>query len=127
VVLIDWDLEAPGLESFFFGTQEEVDLVQSQPGLIDVLIAYKRQFPSVPFPPKPDEPFSLPGGPPSAAKEEESAGKGLSAEEKEAARKKEQAARRERLERKVRVLEEYLPPLSTNLYPIHPPNPSNYD
>ena len=50
VVMIDWDLEAPGLESFFYQSQEEFEAVQSQLGLIDMLTAYKRMFPRLPLP-----------------------------------------------------------------------------
>ena len=50
VVMIDWDLEAPGLESFFYQSQEELEAVQSQLGLIDMLTAYKRMFPRLPLP-----------------------------------------------------------------------------
>ena len=52
VVMVDWDLEAPGLESFYFRTPEELDPIRSQLGLIDVLLAYKRQFPLLPLAPE---------------------------------------------------------------------------
>src|SRR5215470_9373750 len=45
VVMIDWDLEAPGLENFFLHAPEELELIRSQLGLIDMLMAYKRLFP----------------------------------------------------------------------------------
>ena len=38
VVLVDWDLEAPGLERFFY---EETSELQEQPGLLDLLLDYK--------------------------------------------------------------------------------------
>jgi MinD-like ATPase involved in chromosome partitioning or flagellar assembly len=41
VIMIDWDLEAPGLETYFFPTSTEREKVLSQPGLIDVLESYK--------------------------------------------------------------------------------------
>jgi predicted acylesterase/phospholipase RssA/tetratricopeptide (TPR) repeat protein len=55
VVMVDWDLEAPGLESYFFEREpnastsesaplEGVDLIQSRLGLIDLLTEYKRSF-----------------------------------------------------------------------------------
>src|SRR5713226_8584293 len=50
VVMIDWDLEAPGLENFFYSSSEELDLVSSQLGLIDMLMAYKRTFPRLRLP-----------------------------------------------------------------------------
>ena len=49
VVIIDWDLEAPGLESFFYRSADELELVRSQLGLIDMLMAYKRTFPRLSF------------------------------------------------------------------------------
>ena len=45
VVMIDWDLEAPGLENFFFISEKELENVRCQLGLIDMLTAYKRRFP----------------------------------------------------------------------------------
>jgi MinD-like ATPase involved in chromosome partitioning or flagellar assembly len=50
VVMIDWDLEAAGLENFFKAERTERDLVRSQIGLIDLLETYKRQFPLLPIP-----------------------------------------------------------------------------
>ncbi len=52
VVVIDWDLEAPGLENFFYSQQEveQLERVNTQLGLIDMLLAYKRQFPLLPQP-----------------------------------------------------------------------------
>src|SRR5213080_966655 len=45
VVMIDWDLEAPGLENFLYEQQDHLEKVRSQLGLIDMLLDYKRQFP----------------------------------------------------------------------------------
>lgn len=56
VVMIDWDLEAPGLENFFFNpekdskAEKEIEIIRCQLGLIDVLMAYKRLFPRLPIP-----------------------------------------------------------------------------
>src|SRR2546421_2988553 len=44
VVMIDWDLEAPGLESFFV-SGDEIEKVRAKPGLIDMLLAYEDQYP----------------------------------------------------------------------------------
>lgn len=44
VVTIDWDLEAPGLESFFYQSREDLNDVRSKPGLVDMLLHYKEQF-----------------------------------------------------------------------------------
>jgi tetratricopeptide (TPR) repeat protein len=52
VVMVDWDLEAPGLESFFFRAADELKPIRSQLGLMDILLAYKRQFPLLSIPPK---------------------------------------------------------------------------
>lgn len=49
VVMIDWDLEAPGLETFFYKSKKDLDRVRSQPGLIDFLEAYKSLFPKLPI------------------------------------------------------------------------------
>ena len=58
VVIVDWDLEAPGLESFFIDPEQssaadQIRAVQNRPGLIDLLIRYQRRFPALPIPPWP--------------------------------------------------------------------------
>lgn len=40
VVMIDWDLEAPGLESYFF-SEEQLEDIRSKPGIMDMLTGYK--------------------------------------------------------------------------------------
>jgi tetratricopeptide (TPR) repeat protein len=50
VIVIDWDLEAPGLENFFYQSEKDLNAVRSQLGLIDVLLAYKRVFPLLRLP-----------------------------------------------------------------------------
>jgi MinD-like ATPase involved in chromosome partitioning or flagellar assembly len=54
VLMVDWDLEAPGLETFFFESDtsnasdaSDVDAVQSRLGLLDLLTEYKRAFPDL--------------------------------------------------------------------------------
>ena len=47
VLIVDWDLEAPGIEEFFLADAAALDAVRSQPGLIDLLEAYKRTYPSI--------------------------------------------------------------------------------
>ena len=42
VLMVDWDLEAPGLERFFPAIDTEA--VRSRPGLTDMLIDYKEQI-----------------------------------------------------------------------------------
>lgn len=41
VVVVDWDLEAPGLERFFF---DDVEHVRERPGLMDLLLGYKERM-----------------------------------------------------------------------------------
>jgi predicted acylesterase/phospholipase RssA len=56
VVIVDWDLEAPGIENFFFDPDresEQIRRVQNAPGVIDLLIRYQRRFPALPIPPWP--------------------------------------------------------------------------
>ena len=48
VVIIDWDLEAPGLENFF-ASEDEIEKVRAKPGLIDMLVSYKDQYPLLPM------------------------------------------------------------------------------
>jgi predicted acylesterase/phospholipase RssA len=47
VIMIDWDLEAPGLETFFClpGSERRLGELRAHPGLIDMLVAYKNAFP----------------------------------------------------------------------------------
>ena len=48
VLIVDWDLEAPGLESFFFDAQSDgTERVRSRLGLLDLLTEYKRGFQDV--------------------------------------------------------------------------------
>jgi tetratricopeptide (TPR) repeat protein len=44
VIVVDWDLEAPGLESFFV-PPAEVEKVRAKPGIIDMLLAYQDRYP----------------------------------------------------------------------------------
>src|SRR5438128_544162 len=40
VLVVDWDLEAPGLERFFFNSHLNSVSVQSKPGIVDLIIHY---------------------------------------------------------------------------------------
>ncbi len=44
VVMIDWDLEAPGLENYFYA-DKELSRVTARRGLIDMLREYKEKYP----------------------------------------------------------------------------------
>jgi len=50
VVLVDFDLEAPGLESYFASLGTDVERVSDSIGLIDVLESYKRMLPNLELP-----------------------------------------------------------------------------
>jgi NB-ARC domain/TIR domain/Sel1 repeat/CobQ/CobB/MinD/ParA nucleotide binding domain len=50
VVMIDWDLEAPGLESFFAADLAERTMLRAKIGLVDLISMYKDVFPSLPKP-----------------------------------------------------------------------------
>src|SRR5262249_42350980 len=50
VVMIDWDLEAPGLESFFASDPAERALLRGKVGLVDLISVYKDLFPNLPKP-----------------------------------------------------------------------------
>src|SRR5688572_17806939 len=45
VVIIDWDLEAPGIEGYFCNSSDEIRKIESLPGLIDILQSYKKTYP----------------------------------------------------------------------------------
>src|SRR4051812_23344895 len=50
VLMIDWDLEAPGLESYFYPADSkpaELAHASARPGLIDLLVDYKKQHPAL--------------------------------------------------------------------------------
>lgn len=46
VLAIDFDLEAPGLERYFFNDERALEDLRSKPGLIDLLLTYKRALTS---------------------------------------------------------------------------------
>ena len=47
VIIVDWDLEAPGLEIFFCASGDDAQLakLRGHPGLIDMMISYKNAYP----------------------------------------------------------------------------------
>lgn len=45
MVMIDWDLEAPGLESYFYSDPRELSRVCARRGIIDMLREYKEKYP----------------------------------------------------------------------------------
>lgn len=47
VLLVDWDLEAPGIESFFYHDEKDLLAIQKKPGLIDLIEGYKHLWESV--------------------------------------------------------------------------------
>lgn len=47
VLMVDWDLEAPGLEEFFMARPEDLERARAHPGLMDSLLAYKRTYPAI--------------------------------------------------------------------------------
>lgn len=103
VVMVDWDLEAPGLESFFASTQEERDALRGRLGLIDLLATYKDIFSSLPKEPS-DAPAAVAGTESSA----------------EIA-----ARRRARALRIADALRDVLPPLAHVLIPIKLSTPND--
>src|SRR6266849_2694910 len=100
VVIIDWDLEAPGLENFFYSTDAEIEGVRSKLGLIDMLMAYKRIFPRLRFPDS------------------------TSAERGESNNSKPASAPENSANDWLQLLRDNLPPILDVLYPIHAPNPT---
>lgn len=44
VLMVDWDLEAPGLERWFFHDPEQLEEVLDQRGLMDMFLGYKKQM-----------------------------------------------------------------------------------
>jgi len=95
VVMIDWDLEAPGLERFFCGSQDALDDVCSQLGVIDMLLDYKRRYEAA-------RPAPLERGQDEAESRDGSRTKKASIFE---------------------TVKPFLLPLQSLLYPIHPPRP----
>lgn len=93
VVIVDWDLEAPGLESFFFPDPEQRLAVRAKLGLLDLLLSYKDAFPSLPHPAEPDV---------------------------EPSNEDSQSVVHDRLEAFVKVLNDALPPLSHMLASVKP-------
>jgi hypothetical protein len=104
VIMVDWDLEAPGLEEFFFDTPEDLERARAHPGLMDSLLAYKRTHPTIRprliMPAREDE------IPDPAAAEGSDRGESISAVRKQNAA----------------LLKQMLPPLSNALFTVHPPS-----
>lgn len=100
VVIIDWDLEAPGLENFFFQDKKKLEEVRSQLGLIDLILSYKRQYPNLPL---------------------QSVNAISTNDSTQPVQRREQLNTTEVL----KTLNEHLPSLTYTLYPIHPPPSSN--
>ncbi|HEX6704499.1 MAG TPA: NB-ARC domain-containing protein [Albitalea sp.] len=48
VVLVDWDLEAPGLESYFLAEAAQRKTVRGRMGLLDLIVTYKDLYPGLP-------------------------------------------------------------------------------
>jgi formylglycine-generating enzyme required for sulfatase activity len=94
VVMVDWDLEAPGLESFFFPPGAELEEIHGQLGLIDLLLSYQRLFPRVQDALNRAEELSDSAELPTAEND------------------------RRKLSAKVRVLDDFLPPLDVALHQI---------
>jgi hypothetical protein len=105
VLMVDWDLEAPGLEAFFESPtepgQDTASLpdsaarldIKGKPGVVDMLLQYKRVHPRLPLPAKPRPPLESalppqPDAPPPEA---------------------------------LAVLREHLSPIKGMLHPIFPP------
>jgi tetratricopeptide (TPR) repeat protein len=103
VVIVDWDLEAPGLESFFAPSQEEREALRGRLGLIDLLAAYKEIFPNLPAEPQ-------------------DAANAQATDDESSAHVA--ARRRARALRVADALSEVLPPLRHVLFPVKPSSAS---
>jgi hypothetical protein len=44
VLMVDWDLEAPGLESFFYKNEDDLKSIRAKEGLIDLLLEYRKLY-----------------------------------------------------------------------------------
>lgn len=117
VALVDWDLEAPGLEHYFYEDRAAIERVCSGLGLIDLLLTYQRQFPHIATAlaeaemaerrPEPVREMALAGDvEPAVLRPEEVAPLNLPPTREEC---------RARLRK---LLEKHLPPISTFLQPI---------
>jgi hypothetical protein len=102
VIMVDWDLEAPGLESFFGADADEKQALRGKLGLLEQLTAYKDIFSSLPSipPPVPPTPASISAAPARAAQNPAGG----------------------RLDAVVAMLQDILPPLSHFLVPIKFPS-----
>ena len=103
VVIVDWDLEAPGIESFFAHDSEK-ELLRSRFGLLELLTAYKDIFGNLPAVWGSD----LSDSANSSTNEKPESGPSLSDTR--------------RLEAFVNLLDEALPPLSHAFVSINPPS-----
>lgn len=116
VVMIDWDLEAPGLESFFV-SPEEIEKVRGKPGLLDMLLAYKDQYPLLPLTVSP--PLAMAAAASGAIIAELAATVTDSADQPQPGVN---AQAKLDTQSALRVLEAQLAPLEYFLHPIRPPD-----
>src|SRR5436309_5898204 len=84
VLMIDWDLEAPGLETYFYPADTkpvELARASARPGLIDLLADYKNKHPSLVVEKRLQQPqtFPAPPDPKALALGDPIAGRGTSA------------------------------------------------
>ncbi len=120
VLIVDWDLEAPGLETYFFERTSGPDpepaaplqgtaLVESSLGLMDLLLEYKRSFnglmpPRLPPAGEQETPRAFKEVMPSATPPEPAAQMSFGA-----------------------ILDQHLPPITTYLFDVHPGNETSGD
>lgn len=55
VAMLDWDLEAPGLEEYFWTEPHQLDRVRAQRGIVDLLLEYLEAHARLGLPPFSDE------------------------------------------------------------------------
>jgi hypothetical protein len=128
VVIIDWDLEAPGLESFFYDPkekegEEQLSQIRSQLGLIDLLLTYKRHYLTIDFT-RPPESTEKPGPSTETSTTEPGSPETSTAETGTAPTVTlTPAAPPPPLStaEEVRILEQQLPPIKSHMHAIHEP------
>ncbi|MEO6623467.1 MAG: hypothetical protein ABIN37_01340, partial [Burkholderiaceae bacterium] len=65
VVVVDWDLEAPGIESFFVADPSIRQRIRSLPGLMDLFTGYLARWAQLPWPASPKSASDSAAEPPS--------------------------------------------------------------
>jgi tetratricopeptide (TPR) repeat protein len=126
VVMVDWDLEAPGLETFFSADSAQLRSWKDQVGLMDLLLLYRQDHAAIPFPRTGTPPPA--GDVPAGLEDADIERKVSTLGETSAGEQPRQSPGADAwstIERDATRLRELLPPLKFSLVELPPPPPAS--